>query len=215
MAEALPMGSFVCCHARAVTPTGRTRGVTYAADSGDVRDHLRKPRMGMHLPAGLFRKDELRALGGYDERIKSHVDYDLWFALARHHFSAHFIDKCLVELLEHDESRLTRNVDLRLEATRVLFHKWQPEFEEWFGVRPGRRYIRRHRAACLAELAFTSVLQGSRRRGARLFLSAIASHPSKIKYYVGLVSAMTHPCVYAVYKRLGWSLRKQLAGRPC
>ena len=76
----------------------------------------------------------LKRIGGYDERIKSGVDHDLWFTLSVEDINIRFLDKDLaITNKNFNESRMTTNFHNRINRINNSLKIWRGKIENYYG----------------------------------------------------------------------------------
>lgn len=76
----------------------------------------------------------LKRVGGYDEKIKSGVDHDLWFTLSVEDINIRFLDKDLaITNKSFNESRMTTNFYNRINLINNSLKIWKNKIENYYG----------------------------------------------------------------------------------
>jgi hypothetical protein len=91
--------------------------------------------------------------GGFDEKLSSSIDHDIWMSLAIKGYEALAVDESLVVSYSSTDDRLTTNMTTRPDGVRVYVEKWKPVYREWFGESEGDEYGRRYFANVVGRLA--------------------------------------------------------------
>ncbi|WP_165009115.1 glycosyltransferase family 2 protein [Neisseria yangbaofengii] len=86
--------------------------------------NLKKLLEGNHIPAiALHRAEDFHRLGGFDENLKSHEDWDLWIRMLEYGGEAHQIDRILFRYRRRqDQSSLSNHLINQTEAVKA---SWQ------------------------------------------------------------------------------------------
>ena len=177
----------VYCGAFRVLPERKAVGEKRPQLRGDIRTAIREKGLSTIPSSGLFRRQVLEQVGGYDENLVSHVDFDMWLQLARGGYAAEYVDECLVKVYKHRGYKMTADAASRVRATRAFCHKWQPYLTSWFGPGEAKKYLSHFRGLTMGMLGRACLYEGNRRQGAKYFLLAIWHHPARRAYYEGLV----------------------------
>lgn len=76
---------------------------------------------------GLFRKSDFVNLGGYDNQIKYHADYDLWLRMMLTSEMFYYINEPLVSFRIHRESATSKLKNENLEDYWKMFYKFSDQ----------------------------------------------------------------------------------------
>ena len=78
--------------------------------------------------------DTLRNIGGYDERVKSGVDHDLWLTLSLNNIKMLWLNKKLVNTNTiPSNNRITYNIDKRINNIKNSMKIWERRIGDSFG----------------------------------------------------------------------------------
>ena len=94
-------------------------------------------KLGFTPPVGgqVYLTENLLSCGGYDERIKTGVDHDLWFAFAAKGFDVKWINVELVSVnTDSTMSRMTTDYNARVKKARDSIEIWREKYNECFPV---------------------------------------------------------------------------------
>ena len=155
---------------------------------GDIRKAIREKGLSTIPSSCLFRREALGRVGGYDENLLSHVDFDIWLQLAGQKYAAEYVDECLVKVHQHESYKMTKDVESRVQATQLFCNKWQSELQTWFGRRGGQRFCFQFKAQVMGMLGWTCFHKGDRMQSAKYFLLGLRYNPAKRENYVGLIT---------------------------
>lgn len=109
----------------------------------------------------LFSKAALQEVGGFDERLVSSIDHDIWMALAASGYESRILDEPLVvSYVSRDDRRMTTDFSCRIRGVRQFVEKWQPIYQEWFGAADGTAYAQRYFVRVIAPLAAARLAAG-------------------------------------------------------
>ena len=128
---------------------------------------------GITPPVGsqLYRTEFIRAVGGYDTRITSGVDHDLWISLSKINtkvcaiWGAHAIVGA-----EPDRDRLTTVEERRRKGIAFSLELWRPRIEETFGEEFYLHFCRSYQQYLDVRFFIQSI---KRRRYGQAFLRAL------------------------------------------
>ena len=127
--------------------------------------------------AHLFRTGALREIGGYDTALRSHVEHDIWMAMARRDYSADYVDAPLVEVGAHSGYRLTADVIGRWNATDLYLNKWRPWLASWMGSARAKAYEQRYRVKVMSSVSRESIKRHDFRGATRALVFFVALWP--------------------------------------
>jgi glycosyltransferase involved in cell wall biosynthesis len=193
--------AMVYCGALRIGTEGQILGKSKPTLCGDIRSELERKALTTIPSSCLFLRKALEEVGGYDETLTSHIDHDIWLQLAREGHTADYVDECLVLVHQHQDYRMTTDVESRVQATHSFCQKWQPELEDWFGRRDAQTYCSQFTARVMGMLGWACVARNDRSQGAKCFLLAVRHHLAKRSYYAGLVASAVGG---TMYDRLIW-----------
>lgn len=137
----------------------------------------------------MCRREAFEAVGGFDERLGSAQDIDLYVRLVER-FEAVHVDEILVDYHKHGEGAIGQNVEAAVKA----FHLFESKYEALLDRYPDSRRRRRRQ---LAELYRTS---GRLSQALPLYWELWRSSPLDVELAVGLLSST----------KLGGGLRARL-----
>jgi glycosyltransferase involved in cell wall biosynthesis len=132
-----------------VRRAGRADTMMLPANRGNLREAIERDGAATLPSTCLFPRGVLHGVGGFDERLPSSIDHDIWMALATHGYDALAIDEPLVVTHASEGERLTTRTASRIRGVRLYLDKWLPAFREWHG---------RDRGEALAREYFTNVV---------------------------------------------------------
>lgn len=149
-------------------------GVVYCAveirtPEGDVTDYIEPRNEGPLAKAiqsegaltlsstFLFRREALETVGGFDERLPSSIDHDIWMSLAVNGYRAIAIEDPLVVYYDSPEADMMTDTTPRIYGVHQYVEKWRPTYREWFGPDEGDAYAERYFADVIGRLAATKV----------------------------------------------------------
>lgn len=78
--------------------------------------------------------DTIKNIGGYDERVKSGVDHDLWLTLSLNNIKMLWLNKKLVNTNTiPSNNRITYNIDKRINDIKNSMKIWEKKIDDSFG----------------------------------------------------------------------------------
>lgn len=135
-----------------------------------------------------IRREALKRVGGFNEKMKISGDFDMWVRLAEH-FDTGFIPEKLIQLRDH-KGQLSRRADLYLnhvredlQVYRYLANYATPEIRE-----EGRKNMRSHKLVFYYTLMVKSLLEG-KLRSAFLFGRELAAYDNFLLLTIAFLKA--------------------------
>ena len=146
-------------------------------------------------------------IGGFDENLISHIDYDIWMKMAKAEVHADYVDETLVILRDDGRERMTSDVQARIAATRAYIEKWEPDITDWLGESEGRNFIAQLRTGIMMRLTANAMARWNLTGGSRCVWESIKHQPSNPKLYLGFFRlfaeiAMKNTGMYRPLKRI-------------
>lgn len=74
----------------------------------------------------LIKKECIYEVGRFDTEMQSSQDYDLWLRIAKR-YSVNYIEKSLLNYHIHNNSRISTNLDKRIEGRERIIEKYQDD----------------------------------------------------------------------------------------
>jgi glycosyltransferase involved in cell wall biosynthesis len=144
---------------------------------GDIRTAICRAGLTTIPSSGLFPRPVLQEVGGFDERLCSSVDHDLWMSLAAHGYQARAVAAALVVTRQATAHHsMVTDTGPRIRGIEQYLQKWQPTLTQWLGHRLGCRYVRDYRLRVLGSLAARKLRQGEVRAAGQLVAHLIGHH---------------------------------------
>ncbi len=131
LAESKPEADVVYCGNKIVNEKGKLIKEGRPRIKGDIRSEIVRKGLSTVPSSCLFVKESLQRIGGFDQDLKSHIDYDIWMKMAKNSYKADFVPKPLVISYCGSREKMTLDIDSRIEATESYLRKWKPEIEKW------------------------------------------------------------------------------------
>ncbi len=147
---------------------------------------------GLHtLPStGLFRRDVLQLLNGFDTDLTTGIDHDIWMKLARHDYKADYVNEALVINQQHGSGTMTTDVSQRLPGIEQFINKWRPDILTWFGERAGRKYCAQYYVRVVGRLGLSVMARGDKRQGRHILWKAFIKGPGSFLSCPDLIRAL-------------------------
>jgi glycosyltransferase involved in cell wall biosynthesis len=166
----------VYCGVEISYPDGYAFVPNYPKNRGNLRKAIMRSGPITLSSTFLFSRDALLEVGGFDERIVSSVDHDIWMALAAADYDVHVVDEPLVVTYEGPSRlRMITNTSKRIAGVQAFVDKWMPTYQAWMGERDGIAFARRYYTRVIGHLAAQQLVLG-RLRDAMLAVRAGLLH---------------------------------------
>jgi len=128
-------------------------GTAEELNQGNLRRAiLEQGKLTITPSSGLFKREALRRIGGFDETLASSIDHDIWMSLANAEYNARVVDEPLVVNDKTGEVSMVTNTEQRIRGIRQFVEKWEPVFIDWLGSGEGHRFARRYLVRVLGKL---------------------------------------------------------------
>ncbi|MBW2005854.1 MAG: hypothetical protein JRI72_14880 [Deltaproteobacteria bacterium] len=134
MARQYESNYIFCCGSETINESGHSVQSIPKFD-GLLIDYIRK---GYTPPtsAQFYLTSDLKKVGGYNEKIKSGVDHDLWLKLAFRGFKIKSLDEGFVMINPKSrisETRMTMEWEKRFNGLMNSLTEWKPDIEKYMG----------------------------------------------------------------------------------
>lgn len=121
---------------------------------GGIKEGIRSLDLWTISSSCIFPRKVLEEIGGFDERLCSSIDHDIWMNLASHGYHAFSVlEPLVINYKTKSRSRMVSDTTQRILGVEQYLEKWSPTFCEWFGTERGGLYISRYRRRVLGKLA--------------------------------------------------------------
>lgn len=140
--------------------TNEVLSMLYPRNRGNLRDAIVAVGAATLPSSHLFSKSALIDVGGFDERLPSSIDHDIWMSLAAHGYAAAAVNEPLVVSYSSTQGKLTTDMRTRPVSVRIYLDKWMPSYQEWLGQKAGRKYAARYFAGVIGRLAADKLTHG-------------------------------------------------------
>ena len=151
------------------------------------------------IPAALFRRSRLIALGGFDENLAAGEDYDLWLRWTAS--TPVRVVPSLVALVRSHQGQMSADLGRQAHETRRALEAFLTRHPEAWIV-AGRSRLRRRLAALAQEEAYAALLARDRAAAGIAAWRSIRWYPGRPKawLYLGLAP---RPSIHTLLRRLG------------
>ena len=109
----------------------------------------------------LFVRQALIGVGGFDEKLKSGLDHDIWMSLAANEYSSEAVRRALVIVRRDSRQTMMSDAATRIRGIDQFVNKWLPTYQEWFGVTRGNRYATKYFIRVICRLAGEQLSRGA------------------------------------------------------
>jgi glycosyltransferase involved in cell wall biosynthesis len=148
-------------------------GFGLPVNTGNLRDSIIEKGVHTFSSCFMFKKSALESVGGFDEKIGSGIDDDIWMSFAVHGYHNYGVMKSLVTVYKNERESMMRNTEKRISGLDRYFDKWEPVYKEWFGNKLGRTKAIKYYISAIGALG-AEKLSHARFGDLILALSAIA-----------------------------------------
>lgn len=124
---------------------------------GNIRQAIFEKGLNTIPSSCFFDTEKLRAVGGYDERFKTHVDHALWMKLAEADYTCDYVPEPLVKIYEDVSSRMTKEHIKRIETMKTFVSIWEGPCKKWYGNKKGENFIKNYAADKLISQAILAL----------------------------------------------------------
>lgn len=169
---------------------GRVASIVPPENRGNLRDAIVRDGPSTLESSCLFSKQALIDVGGYDERLVSSVDHDIWLSLAAGGYHAETVPEPLVVSYNAFADSMMTNTDNRIRGVSQFVEKWRLTYVEWFGPTEGERRLQRYFARVIARLAATKLVSGNFSE-ARRAVEAVFDKSDQTVYNIGILVTIT------------------------
>lgn len=121
-------------------------------------------------------------LGGFDERLPSYQDYDLWLRIAKH-YQFDFVDSSLVRIHMPDFNRVSVDLNRRIPGFIIFLEKWGSQFRRALGDSDYSRFIRESFGLFYSNAAAQSFHRHETWTGIKRLIEAIGYTPLNMQLY--------------------------------
>jgi len=168
-------------------------GFGLPVNTGNLRDSIIEKGVHTFSSSFMFKKSALEDVGGFDEKIGSGIDDDIWMSLAVHGYDNYAVMKPLVTVYKNERESMMRNTKKRISGLDRYFDKWVPVYEEWYGKKLGRTEAIKYYISAIGTLGAEKLSYASF-RDFRLAVSAIAKKTKwnmRLMMYAGYLISRT------------------------
>ena len=144
-------------------------------NEGNLKDSIINYGTGTISSCFLFIKQKLIDVGGFDEKLISGIDDDIWMSLAESGYSNGIINKPFVQIFQDENQGMMIDTNHRIKGLNQYLDKWSPTIYKWFGKSGGKNYINKYFISSVGMLASEKIAVGD-------FRSSYFALKSIIKY---------------------------------
>lgn len=158
--------------------------------SGDLFDVLLRKKVTPPPSTLFFRRDAICSIGGFDEKLVSCIDHDVWFAMASAGFKIDFVPYALVACNPHSHTlmRMTSNPLKRIDGIKTFLKKWKKDIVENVGENIYAKFEKQYFSNSYQIIGIS--YNGKRKYWVKIkmFLSSIYYNPKNIKSIMLLIA---------------------------
>lgn len=151
----------VTCATEMYFPRNGRVSVRMPQDRGSLEQAMMNGIGSTPSSSFLFLKNALEKVGGFDEKLVSSVDHDIWMSLAVEGFHTDFVPEPLVihfdRFRRHSAMSATER---RIAGVRQYIEKWLPTYRKWFGELGAQNHARWYFGAAVGLLGGTKLAEG-------------------------------------------------------
>jgi len=147
-------------------------------NQGNLKDSIINKGTGTISSCFLFIKEKIVKVGGFDEKLVSGIDDDIWMSLAKFGYSNIIITNPFVQIIRDHNNGMMSSTNMRIKGLSQYIHKWSPTIIDWLGNSKGKNYLDKYFITSVGLLISEKLLVGN-------FRSAIFSL-SRIIEYIGI-----------------------------
>ena len=114
--------ALIYCGMLKIDESGRVLGEKKPQYRGEIFKHLLYDNCIGSTSVPLLRMDVLKEIGGFDERLKSREDYDLWLRIAKR-YKVEYVQESLFLYCIH-ENRISTNLNARISVNQRILKKY-------------------------------------------------------------------------------------------
>jgi len=111
---------------------------------GNIRDNLLRRNLSTIPSSCVFSRAALERIGGFDERLCSCIDHDIWMKMADMNYQTIALSEPLVIVHEDNRPTMMGDVDNRIKAFMLFYNKWEKRVYEWYGEKRGRSFWKKY-----------------------------------------------------------------------
>lgn len=150
----------------------------------------------------MVKKEELVKVNGFDEKLQSFQDYDLWLRLFKDK-KTDYVEEPLVKFYHHLNNRVSRDIVNRLSGLNYIINKWEEEINKYSNV---KEFENKYKKMTYLSNAKVNIKNNNKRDSLKLYVKALKISPLDIRIYFNIILALMGKKVYSfiegVYKKL-------------
>lgn len=128
----------------------------------------------------LFSRKFLLEIKGFDERLKSSIDHDIWMKAAIHGCANFTLNECLVTIPYHEEPKMMMNTLQRIYGVNQFLDKWEDVFVAWYGQRGAKRFNRAYFTKVISRLLYGKIIQQDYKSSVKVFWQILLHNRSSV-----------------------------------
>jgi glycosyltransferase involved in cell wall biosynthesis len=163
------------CGQKVLDKDGNITSINYPTIRGKIKKYIITPGLKTIPSSSLLNVKIYRSIGGFDTDLKTGIDHDMWMKLAKHGYSAEYLNDPLV-ISRTFSNQMTKDVDVRIQGIKAYLHKWKPSLVEWYGRKSADKYITKYYLRVIGELGYSMLLSGNKSAGKKCLLEAYLFH---------------------------------------
>jgi len=144
-------------------------------NEGNLKDSIINYGTGTISSCFLFIKEKIVKVGGFDEKLISGIDDDIWMSLAKFGYSNIIITNPFVQINRDHNIGMMSSTNRRIKGLSQYVRKWSPTIIEWLGEESGKKYLNKYFITSVGMLASEKIAVGD-------FRSSYFALKSIIKY---------------------------------
>lgn len=126
-------------------------------NDGNLKKSIMKYGASTLQSSFFFKKEALDYVNGFDEKLVSGIDHDIWMKLAVADYETIGLKKSLVVIHQDNIETMMTNTDKRIEGILQYVDKWTPTYIDWFGEKEGQIYAKRYFTIVISRLVLSNL----------------------------------------------------------
>jgi glycosyltransferase involved in cell wall biosynthesis len=128
-------------------------GIGLPINKGNIKRSI--INFGVHTFSSsfFFNRNIMIKIGGFDEKLVSGIDDDIWMNLALNDYHNFVVNKPLVIVYKDTRQSMMSNTDKRITGIMKYIEKWSPIYQDWYGEKLGKIMIDKYFITVIGALA--------------------------------------------------------------
>lgn len=185
-----PAVDLVYCDQYVVDVDGSVHPSGKALPEHDLWEHLIDGWTAPNTSTLLVDREWFLDLGGFDERLPSCQDHDLWMRAARADATVRAVERPLSYFTRDAEGRISADPEDRLAGVDRFLEKWREPITETAGTRRFERFARDYYAKATLPLAYGALASGEFSTLLRLVRDHLLFNPAAYRRGVGMLPGL-------------------------